>query len=87
MANLMGVWWRCTGADPRLDEEFATFRAFNRTLQWSCEPGQPAELKLTPDTSWPDIVYYHSFTHAGNFMFTYKLYLYIIYYTSYFPRL
>ncbi|XP_013165780.1 PREDICTED: protein Skeletor, isoforms B/C [Papilio xuthus] len=51
-------------ADPRLDGEFATFRAFNRSLRWSCAPGEPAQLALAPDSSWPDIVYYHSFTHA-----------------------
>ncbi|CAH2058938.1 unnamed protein product, partial [Iphiclides podalirius] len=55
---------RPPGADPRLDERFATFRAFNRSLRWSCEPGEPAALALTPDSSWPDLVYYHSFTHS-----------------------
>ncbi|XP_068625732.1 protein Skeletor, isoforms B/C [Battus philenor] len=54
---------RPPGADPRRDDEFATFRAYNRTLRWSCAPGEPASLALTPDSSWPDLVYYHSFTH------------------------
>lgn len=25
--------------------------------------GEPAILEVTPNTSWPDIVYYNSFTH------------------------
>ncbi|CAK1594786.1 unnamed protein product [Parnassius mnemosyne] len=55
---------RPPGADPRLDVTFTTFRAFNRSLRWSCAPGAPADLRLAPDSSWPDRVYYHSFTHA-----------------------
>ncbi|XP_037295843.1 protein Skeletor, isoforms B/C [Manduca sexta] len=51
-------------ADARRDDRFATFRAFNRSLQWSCAPGPPGELLLAPNSSWPDVVYYHSFTHA-----------------------
>ncbi|KAJ0170663.1 hypothetical protein K1T71_013435 [Dendrolimus kikuchii] len=53
------------GADRRRDDDFATFRAFNRTLVWECAEGAPAQLTVAPNTTWPDIVYYHSFTHAG----------------------
>ncbi|XP_060806924.1 protein Skeletor, isoforms B/C [Amyelois transitella] len=55
---------RPPGADPRRDARFASFRAFNRSLSWACA-GAPAELRVAPDSSWPDIVYYNSFTHAG----------------------
>ncbi|XP_049880614.1 protein Skeletor, isoforms B/C [Pectinophora gossypiella] len=55
---------RPAGADPRRDDDFATFRGFNRSLVWSCPASEPAELKVSPDSSWPDLVYYHSFTHA-----------------------
>ncbi|KAI5645559.1 electron transfer DM13 domain-containing protein [Phthorimaea operculella] len=55
---------RSPSADPRRDDDYTTFRAFNRSLTWTC-PDQPAaELKIAPNTSWPDVVYYHSFTHA-----------------------
>jgi hypothetical protein len=26
--------------------------------------GEPAILEVTPNTTWPDVVYYNSFTHA-----------------------
>lgn len=52
-------------ADRRLDDNFATFKKFNRTLKWTCESGEPAVLEITPNTSWPDVVYYNSFTHAN----------------------
>jgi hypothetical protein len=48
-----------------LDDNFATFKKFNRTLRFSCENGDPAILEITPNSSWPDIVYYNSFTHAN----------------------
>ncbi|GAB0093554.1 protein Skeletor, isoforms B/C [Sergentomyia squamirostris] len=51
--------------DRRLDDNFPTFKKFNRTLHYTCEPGDPAILEITPNTSWPDVVYYNSFTHAN----------------------
>lgn len=51
--------------DRRLDDRFATFKKFNRSLHWTCEPGDPAILEITPNASWPDVVYYNSFTHAN----------------------
>lgn len=51
--------------DRRLDDNYPTFKKFNRTLRWTCESGDPAILEITPNTSWPDIVYYNSFTHAN----------------------
>lgn len=51
--------------DRRLDDNYPTFKKFNRTLHWTCEAGDPAILEITPNTSWPDIVYYNSFTHAN----------------------
>lgn len=52
-------------ADRRLDDRYATFKKFNRTLRWNCESGDPAILEITPNSSWPDVVYYNSFTHAN----------------------
>lgn len=51
--------------DRRLDDRFPTFKKFNRSLTWTCETGDPAILEITPNSSWPDIVYYNSFTHAN----------------------
>lgn len=48
--------------DRRLDDTFPTFKKFNRSLSYSCEKGDPGVLEFTPNTSWPDIVYYNSFT-------------------------
>lgn len=53
------------GADRRRDSAFASFRAFNRSLQWECAAAPPAELAVAPNASWPDVVYYNSFTHDG----------------------
>ncbi|GBP44131.1 hypothetical protein EVAR_81452_1 [Eumeta japonica] len=60
----------CVGRHPpdrdrRRDDEFTSFRSFNRSLIWTCEEGAPGELVATPNTTWPDVVYYHSYTHAG----------------------
>lgn len=52
-------------ADRRLDDNFMTFRKFNRSLRSVCDVGDPAILEITPNSSWPDTVYYNSFTHAN----------------------
>lgn len=65
--------------DPRRVDEFATFRAYNRSLVWNCSTvardgdgdGQTATLTVTPDSSWPDRVRYDSFTHAGTHHYDY----------------
>lgn len=51
--------------DRRLDDNFQTFKKFNRTLIMVCEPGDPGILEVTPNSSWPDTVYYNSFTHSN----------------------
>lgn len=51
--------------DRRLDDRFLTFKKYNRSLTWTCESGDPAILEITPNSSWPDVVYYNSFTHAN----------------------
>ncbi|XP_054258338.1 protein Skeletor, isoforms B/C [Macrosteles quadrilineatus] len=54
---------RHKGVDRRLDDDFPTFRKFNRSLSFTCEEGDPAILEVTPNSSWPDVVYYNSYTH------------------------
>uniref|UniRef100_A0AAR5PRQ2 DOMON domain-containing protein n=1 Tax=Dendroctonus ponderosae TaxID=77166 RepID=A0AAR5PRQ2_DENPD len=51
--------------DRRLDDDFESFKKFNRSLEWSCETGDPGTLEFTPNSTWPDIVYYNSFTQAN----------------------
>ncbi|CAH0401754.1 unnamed protein product [Chilo suppressalis] len=51
-------------ADRRRDDDYLTFRAFNRSLRWECS-GEPALLNIAPNSSWPDLLYYNSFTHSG----------------------
>lgn len=81
------------GRDRRRDDDFVTFKQFNRTLINTCEPGtmvyntsfflfslkknsfsfnwynfftgEGGNLEITPNSTWPDIVYYNSFTHAN----------------------
>ncbi|KAK9501220.1 hypothetical protein O3M35_011975 [Rhynocoris fuscipes] len=56
---------RHNGVDRRLDDDFPTFRKFNKSLVVNCEAGEPAILEVTPNTTWPDIVYYNSYTHMN----------------------
>lgn len=56
---------RHNGVDRRLDDDFPNFRNFNKTLVVNCEPGEPAILEVTPNSTWPDIVYYNSYTHMN----------------------
>ncbi|XP_057340960.1 protein Skeletor, isoforms B/C [Microplitis mediator] len=51
--------------DRRLDDDFKSFQKFNRTLIHTCESGDGGVLEVTPNSSWPDTVYYNSFTHAN----------------------
>ncbi|KAG7191121.1 hypothetical protein KM043_007153 [Ampulex compressa] len=54
-----------SGRDRRLDDDFPSFRKFNRSLIQVCESGEAGVLEVTPNSSWPDMVYYNSFTHAN----------------------
>ncbi|XP_014255074.1 protein Skeletor, isoforms B/C [Cimex lectularius] len=56
---------RHNGVDRRLDDDFPTFRKFNKSLTVTCEPGEVAILEVTPNSTWPDIVYYNSYTHIN----------------------
>nr|XP_023011646.1 protein Skeletor, isoforms B/C [Leptinotarsa decemlineata] len=53
------------GQDRRLDDDFVMFKKFNRSLSYHCEDGEPGILEFTPNSSWPDVVYYNSFTQAN----------------------
>ncbi|CRK86870.1 CLUMA_CG000695, isoform A [Clunio marinus] len=51
--------------DRRLDDNFPTFRKFNRSLISDCGGTESAILEITPNSSWPDTVYYNSFTQRN----------------------
>lgn len=51
--------------DRRLDDSFSSFKKFNRSLVTKCAEGEPAILEITPNLTWPDTVYYNSFTHPN----------------------
>lgn len=51
--------------DRRLDDNFPTFRKFNRSLISECDGTGGTILEITPNSSWPDTVYYQSFTHRN----------------------
>uniref|UniRef100_A0A8D8ZRQ2 Protein Skeletor, isoforms B/C n=1 Tax=Cacopsylla melanoneura TaxID=428564 RepID=A0A8D8ZRQ2_9HEMI len=53
------------GVDRRLDDDFPSFVKFNKSLVYTCEKGDPTILEITPNSSWPDVVYYNSFTHTN----------------------
>ncbi|XP_071445168.1 protein Skeletor, isoforms B/C [Hetaerina americana] len=55
-----------TERDRRRDDDFNDFKKFNRSLIYKCDKEQEAGmLEITPNSSWPDTVYYNSFTHSN----------------------
>ena len=57
------VWEHGSGGDRRRDDEFRLFSEFRNSLSLTCdEEGQPALLQVTPNITWPDVVYYNSYT-------------------------
>lgn len=51
--------------DRRLDDNFMTYRKFHLSLKPDCDNADPATLEVTPNSSWPDVVYYNSFTQRN----------------------
>jgi len=61
-AGRLCKWTHSPDGDRRRDDEFKTFEQFRNSLQMKCEDGEPALLEVTPNATWPDIVYYNSLT-------------------------
>ncbi len=61
------LWKHREGADSRLDDTFDTFERYRNSLKLECEQGEAAILEITPNITWPDLVYYQSYTqpHMG----------------------
>ena len=57
------LWKHQNGADRRLDDTFSSFERYRNSLKLECKEGEPAILEVTPNVTWPDVVYYHSYTH------------------------
>lgn len=58
------MWTHPETADRRLDDTFDTFEKFRNSLRLECEEdGGAAILSFTPNITWPDVVYYNSYTH------------------------
>ena len=57
------LWKHRDGADRRLDDNFMTFERYRNSLRLDCEQGEAAVLEVTPNVTWPDVVYYNSYTH------------------------
>jgi len=57
------VWEHGQGGDRRRDDEFKSFSEFRNSLSLSCqEDSEPALLQVTPNVTWPDVVYYNSYS-------------------------
>jgi hypothetical protein len=57
------LWKHQDHADRRLDDTFITFERFRNSLKLECsKEGEAAVLEVTPNVTWPDVVYYQSFT-------------------------
>ena len=39
-------------------DDYEAFDDYRDTLNLNCEPGEAARLTFTPDSNWPDEVYY-----------------------------
>jgi len=58
------TWTHPDTADRRLDYSFETFERFRNSLRLECaKEGTAAVLTVTPNITWPDVVYYNSYTH------------------------
>ena len=64
IAGRLCTWTHQDQADRRLDYSFETFERFRNSLRLECaEGGNDAVLTVTPNITWPDVVYYNSYTH------------------------
>ncbi|XP_063612833.1 protein Skeletor, isoforms B/C-like [Penaeus indicus] len=61
-AGRLCLWEHATDGDRRKDIEFQSFQRFRNSLMLKCGEGDPAVLEFTPNKSWPDVVYYNSWT-------------------------
>jgi len=64
-AGPLCLWQHRREADRRRDDEFNSFESFRNSLQppaRDCAGGNVALLEVTPNVTWPDVVYYHSYT-------------------------
>lgn len=61
-AGRLCLWEHTSDGDRRKDIEFQTFERFRNSLMLNCGEGDPAVLEFTPNKSWPDVVYYNSWT-------------------------
>lgn len=61
-AGRLCLWEHPSNLDRREDVEFTTFEHFRNALHHECGEGKAAVLEFTPNKSWPDIVYYNSWT-------------------------
>lgn len=61
-AGRLCLWEHTKDGDRRKDIEFQTFERFRNSLMLNCGEGDPAVLEFTPNKSWPDVVYYNSWT-------------------------
>ena len=64
IAGRLCTWTHTANADRRLDYTFETFERFRNSLRLECaKEGNAAVLTVTPNDTWPDVVYYNSYTH------------------------
>jgi len=61
-AGRLCLWKHRKEGDRRRDDEINSFERFRNSLTFECEEGEASVLQVTPNATWPDIVYYHSFT-------------------------
>ncbi|XP_076046264.1 cytochrome and DOMON domain-containing protein knickkopf [Oratosquilla oratoria] len=61
-AGRLCLWKHMPEVDRRRDAEFTSFVRFRNSLDMQCSDGEPATLVVKANKSWPDVVYYNSWT-------------------------
>ncbi|XP_045116491.1 protein Skeletor, isoforms B/C-like isoform X1 [Portunus trituberculatus] len=61
-AGRLCLWEHPKELDRRKDVEFRTYEHFRNALHHECGEGKAAVLEFKPNKSWPDTVYYNSWT-------------------------
>jgi len=61
-AGRLCLWKHRKEGDRRRDDEINSFERFRNSLTFECDEGDASILQVKPNVTWPDVVYYHSYT-------------------------
>jgi len=66
-AGTLCIWDHKLGFDRHTDSTILAFEKYRNKLNLACpkDAREPAILDVTPNSSWPDVVYYHSYSQPN----------------------